>query len=133
MGKCLDGLFACQQLAPNDAACFTKAAGTCTKDIGKLSGSRAKLITKIVKPCSDGITLDDVRAADGANLAALDPQCRVLGVATVGTSIAQYAECALRTEDCAAARILSAQVPRATELLARAARQLRPVFCPASR
>ena len=133
LGKCLDGLFACQQLAPNDAACFTKAAGTCTKDIGKLSGSRAKLITKIVKPCSDGITLDDVRAADGANLAALDPQCRVLGVATVGTSIAQYAECALRTEDCAAARILSAQVPRATELLARAARQLRPVFCPVSR
>jgi len=117
LGACEKAVADCVQLKPGDAACLTKAQGTCAKARTALPGAEAKLTAAITTACGEPtVATANLLAEIGLGFDNETGGCEGRGVGTVAT-VADVAECVRRQQVCAAERALGATVPRARELL----------------
>jgi hypothetical protein len=126
--KCVDAVFACVQLKPDDPNCLPKAQSTCDKQFGALDTQAIKLELSVDKKCAEEIIpFSTLRTALAANIDAIAEDCRPYGVVVLGTLDA-YKDCLLRAYQCRVGELLRFAAPRASELLGLVGRGL--TTCP---
>ena len=119
--KCADGVLACVQLKPTDAACLLKARARCAKLAAVLGPATApkslagKLRGTIVKACV-GLVGTDLTAANGLGQSARAARCQEIGVASLAAAT-DVADCLVAFHTCRVDALLDTQSPRVTELL----------------
>jgi hypothetical protein len=117
LARCVDGLFSCVQLAPNDGACLAKARARCDQGSATSAAEERTLASAVAARCGEGVVAyATLRAARAANLDALADRCADVGVDELET-LADYQQCVLRADVCRVEDVLQVQVPRAAELL----------------
>ncbi len=127
---CVERVLSCVQLKPGDAACETKAATTCDKQLLRTDQAALKLRTAIAKACgAAALSYDVLRAAAALDLDALAATCLPVGVAALD-ALDDYVECVFRIATCHVDDLVEAGAPRAEALLASAGHDLRDAFCP---
>ncbi len=129
--KCLDAVFACEQLkqGPDLPACITKATKTCDKAFASVDTAEAKLRAAAQKACGT-IDFDTALGADtGLDLVLLGKECPSFGIGTVD-SLSSYIDCLFQQHECRVDQLLRYQAPRIEELLASVGRLPRAAFCP---
>jgi hypothetical protein len=125
IGRCLDAVFGCVQLTPqDDGTCLAKATSTCDKAFSAVGANALKVEPAIRKSCG-AIAFDQLLADSGTDYQALidEETCVPFGVGGIAT-VTHYATCLYREHECAGDDILRFTVPRAAELLALVGRQL---------
>ncbi len=126
--KCVDTVYACIQLKPDDPACLTKAQATCDKQFAALDTQALKLETSVDKRCAEQlIPFATLRTALGANIDSLFDDCRQHGVPAL-PSLDAYKDCLLVAYQCRVNELLRFAAPRSGELLGLVGRGL--VTCP---
>ncbi|MCC6763222.1 MAG: hypothetical protein IT293_01035 [Deltaproteobacteria bacterium] len=130
LAKCVDGVFTCVQIAPDDGACLAKARTKCDQGAAASSAEERALTRAVTQRCGESlIPYATLRAARAANLDALDATCAAVDVPSLA-SLADYQQCVLRTGACRVEALLAAQAPRADELLAMVGHSLASSGCP---
>jgi len=115
--QCVDGLFSCVQLAPNNGACLPKARARCDQGQATTAAEERKLTSAVAGRCGERvIAYATLRAARAANLDALAGACAAVGVPALDT-LADYQQCVLRADACRVEGILRVQAPRVAELM----------------
>jgi hypothetical protein len=125
IGRCLDAVFACVQLAPHDdGSCLTKARGICDNAFAAVGANALKVESAVTKSCV-AIAFDQLLADTGVDYqAVIDEEiCLPFGVGGIAT-VPHYATCLYRQHECIGDDILRFTVPRAAELLALVGRTL---------
>ncbi len=113
--KCANAVLACLQLAKK--GCAPKSRATCAKTSVKVNALAAKLAAAITKGCeASGLTLADVRAADGIGFDALAGSCAAARVASFA-NIGDVTACLAHFHHCRAHQLLENEAPRLRELL----------------
>jgi hypothetical protein len=135
LGLCMDALFTCVQLKPNDARCLAKARARCDGGASAASGPQASaveeraLASAVGARCNESvIAYASLRAARAANLDALAGACAAVGVPALDT-LADYQQCLLRAEACRVEGVLRVQAPRIAELLGVVGRSFGSPYC----
>jgi 6-phosphogluconolactonase (cycloisomerase 2 family) len=117
-----------ETVAANDCMPVSRAA--CDQEFARIAGDEAAMRKAIERRCAESaLPFATLRSAHAANIDALASECQNYGVATLD-SLADYETCVARIHACRAEALLLFQLPRAQELVAYAARQLRSSFCP---
>jgi hypothetical protein len=115
--KCVDTVFACVQLKPNDGACLAKAQTTCDKQFAALDAQAIKLERAVDKKCAEEVlAFSTLRNAIGANLDAIANDCRPYGVIVLNT-LDDYKDCLRGAFECRVGELLRFSAPRAAEML----------------
>lgn len=126
--KCIDAVFACVQLKPDDPSCLGKAQATCDKQFAALDAQAIKLELAVDKKCAEElIPFATLRTALAANIDALADDCRPYGVVALN-SLDAYKDCLFRAYQCRVGDLLRFAAPRASELLGMVGRGL--TTCP---
>lgn len=118
VGRCLDAVFTCVQLAPHDERCLDKARKTCDKTFAGVATGAVAFEPAVAKSC-DALPFDTLAAENGVDYQALidEETCNVFGLSGLAT-VPHYATCLYREHECVGDDILRFSVPRAVELLA---------------
>jgi hypothetical protein len=119
VGRCLDAVFTCVQLAAHDdGTCLAKAQKTCDSAFAAVEKSARTVEPAIGKSCG-AIPFDTLAADTGVDYQALidDETCVDFGVSGIAT-VPHYAICTYRRTECASDDIMRFTAPRAQELLA---------------
>lgn len=128
--SCLDAVYSCTQLKPNDVGCLAKATFTCDKTLAKVDTAATSLRVAIEKACGATVipfaTLVD---PDGSDLDVVAFDCTRYEVPAL-TDLGNYEDCVARAGRCLAEDLARFGTPRAEELLATIGRDLRSDFCP---
>ncbi len=125
LGTCLNAVFNCVQLAPNDGgACLAKAHTTCDKTFAAVDKAALPLAPTVSKSCSV-LTPDVLLADSGLDYQALvdNDVCTPYGVGGIIVD-PHYTNCLYRQHECTGDDMLSYAVPRAAELLGLVGRTL---------
>jgi hypothetical protein len=129
MAKCVDGIFSCVQLAPNDGACLAKARTKCDQGQAASAAEERTLTSNVAGRCNESVVAyATLRAASAANLDALVDACAAVGVPDLAT-LADYQQCVLRADACRVEGVLAVQAPRVSELLAAVGRGFGSAYC----
>lgn len=127
---CVDAVFACVQVKPDDVGCLAKATFACDKQLAKVDGAATTLRVAVERRCGAAVipfaTLVD---PDGADLDAVAFDCTHVDVPALA-DLGDYEDCLVRAERCAAEDLVRFGTPRAEELFAIIGRELRSAFCP---
>ena len=115
---CLASVFACVQLKPDDAACLTKAAVSCGKQLTAADSAEAAFAAAVRKRCAvPALDGDALFAVTGLGFDAERAGCADLGVTPLD-SLDAIVSCVARQHRCRAEQLVGLQIPRAPELLA---------------
>ena len=129
LARCVDGLFSCVQLAPNDGTCLAKARGRCDQGNAGSTAEERKLTDAVGTRCGEGVVAyATLRASRAANLDALAAACTAVGVSEL-ESLADYQQCVLRADACRVEGVLRVEAPRAVELLKLVGRSFGSPYC----
>ncbi|MEO7435009.1 MAG: hypothetical protein ABI080_05935 [Candidatus Binatia bacterium] len=105
------------QTQPGDAACVTKAGGTCTKAFAGFSKLTASFGAAITKACGAApLVPADLLAAEGLGMAALAERCAAVGVPSLAT-VTDVTACLERQIACRTDHALESATPGLGELL----------------
>jgi cysteine-rich repeat protein len=131
LARCMDGLFTCVQLKPNDGACLAKARARCDAGDAASTVEERALTSAVAARCNESVVAyASLRAARAANLDALADACRRVGVPALDT-LADYQQCLLRADACRVEGVVRLQAPRMAELLGLVGRRFGGDHCEA--
>jgi hypothetical protein len=129
LARCVDGLFSCVQLAPNDGACLAQVRTGCDQGYATSAAEERSLTSAVAARCGEPIIpYATLRAARAANLDALADACRAVGVPELDT-LADYQQCVLRADACRVEGVLRVQAPRVAELMGVVGRSFGSAYC----
>jgi hypothetical protein len=115
--KCGERTFTCVEREPDDSGCLTKAADVCSAALATLATEPPPRDRGVETNCSEtALLFADLRAATGANLGALAPECAAVDVPALD-SLADYERCLTRRYRCELEDLARFSVPRADEFL----------------
>ncbi len=127
---CLDALYSCTQLKPDDVGCLSKATFGCDKRLAKVDAAATSLRITIEKACGTAaIPFATLVDPDGADLDVVAFDCTQFEVPVLA-NLGDYEECLARAGRCSAEELVRFGTPRAEELLASIGRDLRSDYCP---
>jgi cell division septation protein DedD len=126
--KCVDTIFACVQLKPDDPGCLPKAQATCDKQFVGLDTQALKLELAVDKRCAEEIVpFSTLRTALAANIDSIASDCRPYGIVVL-SSLDNYKDCLRTSYQCRVGELLRFAAPRASEMLGLVGRGL--TTCP---